>query len=1108
MHMKSISSLKRLAGAFLFAALTGPFAFGQISFNGTTYTENFNGLGFVTSNAVFSGTVGAQATIPNLATWSGAKWAGSSAGNATINFIADTGAGNGGAVYSYGSSNSTERALGVIASGTNMFAIGTAFTNTSNQTITSLTIRYTGEYWRSSTAQQNTLTFAYGVSTGPSATSATLSNYLTNNTLTAVSGLDLVGPGPVSSNGPLNGNVVPNRKKVSFLLENIVWEANSTLFIRWTDIDNGGNDAGLAVDDFSLIQGVFSDPDDVPIGTTDALFTPALFGGDAFGPTKNAVFDKTGSVVNLTGVVAAKGLKFNTNGYTLASPTTSDSLSLSTGEVFVSTGISATISGNLTGSTGLEKTGLGTLVLSGPKSFGGNVTISEGRLEISDDSALGSLSNSITFGGTLATSGNFSFSSGRTLSGFGTLESASGGSLTFAGPLTNASLTITGPSTVAVNAATNSIGTLIFSQPVALSIATGNLTVSSGLTFSQSSGNSTISGGLNFGAGGNTLSLANGNLTPLGTMTGNMSGTNRISKTGLGTLQMTSTTLTGPTGFRIGLQGGFPDDGGKVVVDQVSDLGTLQTLFNSGTLEATNALSFPVGLSIGGRLGSTVSIATLAGGNMTFSGNSSFFNASGAAGSIGLNVTNNTVFSGNFTATTPATVGTPIPTAVLVNLTGNGSLTFSGNASTVLDNLYLTGGINLVIASTGTLGGEQLNVDSGATVSGSGVFSGYRVFPSGSGNTTIAETYRPSTATFYSGGTLAPSGALKFRSNLTLESGSSTILDINGPVIGSGYDSVDVSLPGGNSTITAYTLTTGGTLTLNVAAPATSGNYTLFTTGAGVSRSGSFSSVTLTGGYSGTLAGNATTTSGNRTFTFEQSTGVLTVADNAPPISSNANLSAFSLTGVTLSPSFDPAVTSYTATVANAVNNVTVLATVQQVNAVARFSSIIVPPGGLGIPVVVGSNSIPVVVTAQDGTTTKTYTVTVTRSPSALEAWRTLNFPGSTATSGDGRNDFDFDGDGVVNLLEYATGTDAKIANASPVTVAQPGNFLTLTYPVIADASLTYTVQGTSDLTTAFTAGAGATTGTTVKTYTDTVDLSAPGARRFLRLQVTATVAP
>lgn len=877
--MKKNSKQIRLAGAAIFSALVSHSAIAQISFNGTIHTENFDTLiKSGTNNGTFTATVGAQVPIPNLITWSGTKVAGSSTGNATTAFTADSGSTTSGLVYSYGSSNSTDRALGLLASGTNAFAIGTAFRNTSNQTITSLTIKYTGEYWRSSTAQQNTLAFAYG--TTSSAASATLSDYLTNSALTPLSALDLVGPVPVTSNGALNGNVIPNRKKLSYLIENINWQPNDIFYIRWTDNDNGGSDAGLGIDDFLLANGVYVDPDDVPIGMVDAFFTPILFGGDTFGPTKNAVFDKTGTTVSLAGAVSSKSLKFTSNGYFLVSPTAADSITVSSGEVFVGTGNTATISGNYTGSVGLEKTGFGTLVLSGPKVFSGNVSISDGRLEISGDSSLGN-ATTITFGATLASSGSLTLGN-RTLTGFGTIETAPGGSLTLGGPLANASLTLSGPASVALNGSTNSVGTLVFPQPVALTIGTGNATVSSGLTFSQSSGNSTITGGVNLGTGSNTLSVAGGTLTPLGVLVGNMT-TGRVTKTGAGTLALTSTTFSGTGGFRLGIQGGFPEDGGKLVIDQASDLGTLQTQFNSGVLEATAPTSFTIGLSIGGRLGSSVPIATLAGGNMTFSGNSSFFPASSAAGDLGLNVTNNVTFSGNFTSTTLPTVSAPAPSSLLVNITGNGTLTFSGNASAFFDKLYLTESVTLVVASTGSLGAQEVNADSGSTVSGGGILSGYRVFPSGSGNTTISETYRASNATFYSGSTLAPTGTLAFRSGLILENGSTTILSINGSTPVTGYDSIDISNP--SATLPTYSLNYGGTLGLDFGAPATDGTYNLFTlTGPRTARgSSSFQAVTLMGSYSGSLTNNATTTawsgvSGNKTFTFVESSGNLTIS--------------------------------------------------------------------------------------------------------------------------------------------------------------------------------------------------------------------------------------
>jgi hypothetical protein len=672
-------------------------------------------------------------------------------------------------------------------------------------------------------------------------------------------------------------------------------------------------------------------------------------------------------------------------------------------------------------------------------------------------------------------------------------------------------LTVNGATTIALNGSSKTIGTLAINQPATISVGGGALAITSGLNLA---GTATLSGPLDFGSASPTLQVNGTSFTP----SGNVSTTNRIIKAGAGLLDLTSTTLAANgtnAGFRMGVQGAVPIEGGTLKIDQATDLGTA-TVFqiNSGTLNVTAPLSIAAGISVGGRTGDVVSRPTLTGSPITFTGNNSFFAATSANGDIALVVNNNTTVNGNFTATvTPTKTNQSALPVTFIDLSGTGNLTISGNATAIYDSFYVNGGLTLVV--NGSLGSDVAQFASGTTVSGNGTFTGYHIFPSGSGNSTVTEAYKASSVFLYSGSTLAPSGALKFLTNLTLESGSNTVLDINGSVIGSGYDSVDVSLPGGNSTVTGYVLTTNGSLALNVAAPATTGNYTLFTTGAGVSRSGSFSSVTLTGGYSGSLAGNAATTSGNRTFAFEQSTGVLTVANSAPPVSSNANLSALSLSGASLSPSYAAGTISYTATVANSVTSLTVTPTVEQGNATVTVNGTAVTSGAASgsISLSVGSNVLTTVVTAQDGVTTKSYTVTVTRSLSALESWRSSTFSGtaaagSTATTGLGANAADFDGDGVVNLLEYATGTDATAVNASPVTVSQVGNFLTLSYPVIADSSLTYTVQGTNDLTTAFTTAAGATTGTTVKTYTDTVDLSASGARRFLRLQVTSTVTP
>ena len=99
-------------------------------------------------------------------------------------------------------------------------------------------------------------------------------------------------------------------------------------------------------------------------------------------------------------------------------------------------------------------------------------------------------------------------------------------------------------------------------------------------------------------------------------------------------------------------------------------------------------------------------------------------------------------------------------------------------------------------------------------------------------------------------------------------------------------------------------------------------------------------------------------------------------------LSINANLASLTLSTGTLSPAFASGTTGYTASaVGTSAINVTPTvadstATVQ-VNGVALASGIASNP--IGLPA--GSNVITVIVTAQDGTTTKTYTVTVAKVP-------------------------------------------------------------------------------------------------------------------------------
>jgi len=107
------------------------------------------------------------------------------------------------------------------------------------------------------------------------------------------------------------------------------------------------------------------------------------------------------------------------------------------------------------------------------------------------------------------------------------------------------------------------------------------------------------------------------------------------------------------------------------------------------------------------------------------------------------------------------------------------------------------------------------------------------------------------------------------------------------------------------------------------------------------------------------------------------------------PAASNANLLGLKISRGTLTPGFAVATTDYTASVVNGVTSLTVTPTTADVNAVVTVDGTTVASGTASgaIALAVGSNIINTVVTAQDGVTTKTYTVTVTRAAGGADSY-------------------------------------------------------------------------------------------------------------------------
>jgi uncharacterized delta-60 repeat protein len=98
-------------------------------------------------------------------------------------------------------------------------------------------------------------------------------------------------------------------------------------------------------------------------------------------------------------------------------------------------------------------------------------------------------------------------------------------------------------------------------------------------------------------------------------------------------------------------------------------------------------------------------------------------------------------------------------------------------------------------------------------------------------------------------------------------------------------------------------------------------------------------------------------------------------------ISTDASLSSLSISSTGLSPAFASGTTSYTANVGFNISTVTLTPVVAQPNATVTVNGVPVNSGVASgaIPLNVGANTINTVVTAEDGVTTQTYIVTITR---------------------------------------------------------------------------------------------------------------------------------
>lgn len=193
----------------------------------TPATETFNGLA----------TTGTSSTPP-----SGISFVeNGTASNGT--YTAGTGSLGTGDTYSFGATNSADRAFGGIQSGNLVPAVAVLFTNATGATINTVSVTYIGEQWRLGTAgRADRLDASYSTT----ATTASLTDYTTFDML------DFSSPVTTGTLGALDGNAAANRAAVTAMISGLSIPNNGTLLFNFTDFNASGADDGLALEDFSV----------------------------------------------------------------------------------------------------------------------------------------------------------------------------------------------------------------------------------------------------------------------------------------------------------------------------------------------------------------------------------------------------------------------------------------------------------------------------------------------------------------------------------------------------------------------------------------------------------------------------------------------------------------------------------------------------------------------------------------------------------------------------------------------------------------------------------------------------------------------------------------
>ncbi len=430
-----------------------------------------------------------------------------------------------------------------------------------------------------------------------------------------------------------------------------------------------------------------------------------------------AIFQGAAGIVTVdasAGPIAVTGMQFASDGYhvigdpiTLANP---DSIVRVGDGTTAGAGYSATIGSVLTGTGGLDKTDLGTLILTGTNSYTGGTTITNGTLQIGDGSAGGfaSVKGAIVDNAALVFDNQSPLETGNDISGSGSVHFDGPTLFTGTGTYTGGTAIGTGGElTLGGNGITGSIigdvsnnGILRFNRSD--DVGFDGVVSGTGILFQTGDGKLTLTGvntftgrtGILYG----TLALAgNGSIASSAGLSISQSGTFDISATNAGA---SIATLSGDGNVALGAQTLTLSNANNQFDGVISGTGGLTLANGTETLTGANTYSGGTLIAHGTLIGSATSFgtgpiddqATLV---IDQSTNASFANVIGGAGSFTKQGAGILTLTGNSTFTGATTVASG-------RLSVNGSLADSVATVQSGANLGGNGTVGGVIAESGS----------------------------------------------------------------------------------------------------------------------------------------------------------------------------------------------------------------------------------------------------------------------------------------------------------------------------------------------------------------------------------------------------------------------